>query len=239
MSEGKVAVPVASDEGRAAVGWLRSALSSATEIMPISQWIKRTTQRLSGKAPDWLMATWAAASSWDYLAASRTCPEIAGLFDSDDGKAAVRKYLEAHNSTSTLSALETLMGRVLNLHRKGILPVEKAMVVRQVLALAMIGRAPGGGQFAESARAVLGDGGHTDDLLTQYGITLEQGDEVRLRALDAALSGTAYGKWVDCRLDEAKRYIGIDTPVFQIHLSERTPQWEAFWGNIIKGGAGD
>jgi hypothetical protein len=40
-------------------------------------------------------------------------------------------------------------------------------------------------------------------------------------------------------MEEGKRYLGLDYPVFRIHFVERTPQWDALWENIIKGGTDD
>ena len=93
--------------------------------------------------------------------------------------------------------------------------------------------------FAEKAREILSDPENPNHPLVDYQIALERGDKDKLEKLDTILTGGRYGEWVACRLEEGKRYLGLDYPIFRIHFVERTPQWDALWENIIKGGTDD
>ena len=113
------------------------------------------------------------------------------------------------------------------------------MVIRQVSALALAECTEAGIEFAGKAREILSDPEKPNHILVDYQIALENGDREKLQALESVLVGGRYNEWVNARLDEAKRYMGLDYPIFEIHFGERTPQWDALWGNIIKGGSDD
>ena len=225
-----------SGEKRTAVGWLRSALSGALVVAPVSQRVRKPTQRLIGKAPDWIMAGWADATNLDLLHAYRACPDIASVLSSDAGKAAVQQYVEAHDAVATVNALEALVRTVLNLLNQGGLLVDGEMVIRHAFALAMAGFMPQGKQFAGAAKAILSNSESSNQLLIDYRTALQCGDKRRLRALDDALNSTAYSAWVAERLTETRCWLGLEPPRFCINYGERTPQWDTLWGNIIKGG---
>lgn len=236
MSTERDIIPITTEERKAAVGWLRSALSSALVVTPISQRVKRPTQRAIDRAPDWLMVAWAIASDMDLLSDHRLYLELADRIDSDLGKAWVRGYVDSHDVVAMVKALQALLRTVLNLWGRGTLPIDQETVQRQVLALAMAGFMPGAEQFAQAARAVLSDADHPGHLLVDYRIALEQGDKQKLRAIDDIMKNTAYDVWVAERLNEARRWLGVEPPHFNIIYGERTPQWDSLWGNIVKGG---
>ena len=107
-------------------------------------------------------------------------------------------------------------------------------VLCQVCALAWAGCTEAGTEFAGKAREILSDPESPNHVLIDYQIALERGDKDKLEKLDDILTGGRYGEWIDARLDEVKRYLGRDYPVFRINSVERTPQWDAFWENMIK-----
>lgn len=236
MCEEKGIISLTYGERKAAMSWLRGALSTTLEVTAVSQWVKRPTQRAIAKAPDWVLATWADATNLDFVNGYRACPEIASVMSSDMGRATVQQYVEAHDATVTVNDLGALVRTVLNLWGKGTLPIDKETVQRQVFALAMASFMPDAEQFAQAARAVLSDVDHPDHLLVDYRIALEQGDKQKLRALNGALKSTAYDVWVAERLTEARRWLGVEPPHFNIIYGERTLQWDSLWGNIVKGG---
>lgn len=236
MCEEKDMISLTYGERKAAVSWLRGAMSTALEATPVSQRVKRPTQRAIAKAPDWLMATWASASDLDLLIAHQLRPELADVIGSDIGKAWVQEYVESHDAVPMVNAMQALVRTVLHLWGRGKLPIDKETVQRQVFALAMASFMPDAKQFAQAARSILSDAYHPNHMLVDYRIALEQGDEQRLRAIDDILKNTAYDAWVASRLTEAKRWLGLEPPRFNISYGERTPQWDSLWGNIIKGG---
>jgi hypothetical protein len=110
---------------------------------------------------------------------------------------------------------------------------------KQVCAMALAGCNPEGVGFGESANDILSDAESPNHPLVDYHLALANGDTKKIEALDAALTGGRYGEWVDSRLEEAQRYLGLDYPIFRINFVERTPQWDALWEDIIKGGSND
>jgi hypothetical protein len=219
--------------------WLRDALTSALEVSPVSYQQKRKTARLLQRMPDWLMARWAESLNIDYMGGCAKYPDMAEKANSDTGSQLAQQYLEAHDAVPAGFCLDQLCRRVIKLAQGGRLPVDTDMVERQVCALAWAECTEDGIVFARKAREILGDPEKPNHILVDYQIALENGDREKLEVLESVLVGGRYNEWVNARLDEAKRYMGLDYPIFEIHFGERTPQWDALWGNIIKGGSDD
>ena len=185
------------------------------------------------------MASWAESLNIDYMGGCTKYPDMAEKANSDTGSDIAQQYLDSHDAMPAGFCLGQLCRRVIKLAQKGRLPVDTDMVERQVCALAWAECTEDGIVFAQKAREILDDPEKPNHILVDYQIALERGDREKLEALDGVLTGGRYGEWVNARLDEAKRYMGLDYPIFEIHFGERTPQWDALWGNIIKGGSDD
>jgi len=182
------------------------------------------------------MAKWAESVNIDYVGGWTACPEIVEKVKSEAGRNIAQQYLEAHDAVSVGLCLSQLGRSVLKRFREGRLPSDGDTVLRQVCALALAECTEAGIEFAGKAREILASLESPNHVLIDYQIALERGDKDKLEKLDAILTGGRYGEWVDARLDETKRYLGRDYPIFRINSVERTPQWDAFWENIIKGG---
>jgi len=61
-------------------------------------------------------------------------------------------------------------------------------------------------------------------------------DSSKIKALNDTLTGDRYGVWVAERLNEMKRYLGLEPPHFTVRTGERTPQWDLLWHKIFTGG---
>jgi len=232
-------LPTYNSERETGLTWLRDVLTSALEVSPVSYQQKKKTARLLQRVPDWFMASWAESLNIDYMGGCTKYPDMAEKAKSDTGSQLAQQYLEAHDAVPTGFCLDQLCRRVIKLAQGGRLPVDTDMVERQVCALAWTECTEDGIVFAQKAREILGDPEKPNHILIDYQIALERGDREKLEALDGVLTGGRYGEWVTARLEEGKRYMGLDYPIFEIHFGERTPQWDALWGNIIKGGSDD
>jgi len=219
--------------------WLRDVLTSALEVSPVSYQQEKKTSRLLSKMRDWMLVNWAEALSIDYVGGSSQYPALAEQAKSDTGRQLAQEYLDAHDAVHAGYCLDRLVRSVIKLAQEGRLPVDSSMVARQVCALALAECTEDGIGFAEKAREILGDPEKPNHILVNYQLALENGDKDKLEALAGVLTGGRYGEWINARLDEVKRYVGLDYPIFEIHFGERTPQWDALWGNIIKGGSDD
>ena len=226
-------LPTSNSEQETGLTWLRGALTSAVEVAPLSYQQKKKTAPLFQRLPDWLMAKWAESVNIDYVGGCNACPYIAQKVKSEAGRNIAQQYLEAHDAVSVGFCLSQLCRSVLKHTREGRLPVAADTVLRQVCALAWAGCTEAGIEFAGKAREILSGSESPNHVLIDYQIALEQGDKDKLEKLDSILTGGRYGEWVDARLDEVKRYLGRDYPIFRINSVERTPQWDAFWENII------
>jgi len=133
--------------------------------------------------------------------------------------------------------LGSIVQSVVKRSQIGRLPVQKDIVEREVCALALASYTPLGGEFYSNARCLLNDCDHPKHPLVEYQVALEGGQKSQLKTLDTYLTGGRYGKWLDERLEEVRRWLGLDTPRFHIRYSERTPEWDTLWRNIFTGGA--
>lgn len=229
-------LPISNSERTEGLAWLRDGLTAMLGVSPLSYQQKKKTARSLDKMPDWFMASWAEALNIDYVGGSSQCPGFAKRANSDTGRQLAQQYLEAHDAVPAGHCLDQLCRSVVRHAQEGRLPVDINMIERQVCALAWSGCTDEGLAFAEKAREILSDPAKPNHILIGYQIALERGDKDKLEKLDAILTGGRYGEWVDARLDEVKRYLGLDYPIFRVNFVERTPQWDALWENIIKGG---
>jgi len=219
--------------------WLRDVLNAMLEVSPVSYQQKKKTAPLLQRMPDWIMTSWAESLNIDYTAGCTRYPDMAEQAKSDTGRQLAQSYLETHDAVPAGFCLDQLCRSVIKRVRGGKLPVDSNMVERQVCALAWAECTKDGIAFAEKARDILSDADNPNHPIVDYQIALERGDKEKLEQLDTILTGGRYGEWVDSRLDEAKRYLGLDSPIFRINFVERTPQWDALWEDIIKGGNND
>ena len=232
-------LPTNTGERETGLAWTRGVLATALELSPVSYQQKKKTGRLLQRMPDWFMANWAESLNIDYMGGCTRYPDMAEKAKSDTGRDIAERYVDAHDAVHAGYCLDWLARSVVKLAQKGRLPVDANMLARQVAALAWAECTEDGIAFAQKAREILGDPAHPNHILVDYQIALENGDREKLQALESVLVGGRYNEWVNAGLDEAKRYMGLDYPVFEIHFGERTPQWDALWGNIIKGGSDD
>jgi hypothetical protein len=220
------------------LSWLREVLTSALEVSSVSYQQKKKASRLLNRMRDWILANWAEALNI-YTGGSSRYPALAEQAKSDTGRQIAEEYLDAHDAVPAGFALGRLARSVVNLAQEGRLPVDSDMVARQVCALAWAECTEDGMEFAGRAREILGNPEKPNHVLVDYQLALESGDKDKLEALDGVLTIGRYGGWVEARLEEAKRHLGLDQPIFEVHFGERNPQWDALWGNIIKGGIDD
>jgi len=221
------------------MSWLRSVLKSMLEISPLSYHQKQKTTRLLQKMPDWLMANWAGSLDIDHQKDSAECPEMPEAVKSDYFREQAQRYLESHDAVPAGFCLDQLCRRVIRLSQAGRLPFDADVVVRQVCALALAGCTKDGQDFVKAAGEVLEDSDNPNHPIVDYHLAFERGETDKLDQLDSLLTGGRYGAWIDARLDEARRYLGTDTPVFRLNAAERIPQWDALWEIILKGGDTD
>lgn len=229
-------LPTYNNEKEASLAWLRGALTSTLEVSPVSYQQKKKTAPLLHKLPDWLMAKWAESLNINYIGGCTAFPDISEKVKGDKGKNVTQQYLEAHDAVPAGFCLDQLVRSVVKRIREDKLPVDADIVKRQVFALALAECTVAGIEFIGKAREIMSNTEKPNHVLVDYQIALERGDKDKLEQLDALLTGDRYGEWVDIRLDELRRYLGQDYPVFRINFVERTPQWDALWENIIKGG---
>jgi len=232
-------LPTYNSERETGLAWLRDVLNAMLEVSPISYQQKKKTAPLLQRMPDWIMTSWAESLNIDYKGGCARYPDMAEKANSETGRQLAQQYLEAHDAVPAGHCLDQLCRSVIKRAQGGRLPVDTNMVERQVCALAWSGCTEDGIAFAKKARDILSEPENPNHILIDYQIALERGGKEKLEQLDTILTGGRYGEWVDSRLDEAKRYLGLDNPIFRISFVERTPQWDALWENIIKGGSND
>ncbi len=232
-------LPISNNERTERLAWLRDGLTAILGVSPLSYQQKKKTARFLDRMPDWFMASWAGSLNIDYVDGSSQFPGFAEQANSETGSNLAQQHLEAHDAVPAGHCLDQLARSVIKHAQGGRLPLDSSIIERQVCALAWAGCTDEGLAFAEKARETLGDPQKPNHPLVDYQIALERGDKEKLEKLDVILTGGRYGEWVACRLEEGKRYLGLDYPIFRIHFVERTPQWDALWENIIKGGTDD
>ena len=219
-----------------ALTWLRDVLTALLEVAPLSYQQKKKTGRFLNKMPDWLMARWADSLNIDYLGGRTRYPDMVQQAKSDAVRNLAQQYLEAHDAVAVGNCLEELGKSVVKHVQTEDLPVDFEMIEKQVCALALTGCNAKGAEFIENARDILSVEEIPNHPIVDYHLALEYGDRIKLEALDAALTGGRYGRWVAERLTEDKRFLGLEPPRFTIHLGERTPQWDLLWKKLFTGG---
>ena len=229
-------LPVSNSERAEALTWMREVLITMVEICPLSYRQKRQTSRYLNKIPDWLMASWAESLNIDYIGGRTRYPDMAQQAKSDTVRNLAQQYLEAQDAVPVGNCLEGLSKSVVRHAQADNLPTDYEAIERQVCALALAGCNAEGAEFAENARDILSDAEKANHPIVDYHLALEYGDKLKLEALDAALTGGRYGSWVAERLTEAKRFLGLEPPRFNIRYGERTPQWDLLWKKLFTGG---
>lgn len=232
-------LPTYNSERAEGLAWLRGVFTSAMEVSPLSYQQKKKATRLVSRIPDWFMASCAESFNIDYVGGHTMCPDMAEQVKGESGRDIAQGYLEAHDAVPAGFCLDQLARSVIKRAQGGRLPLDAVMVERQVCALALAECTEDGIVFAGKAREILCDAENPNHIIVDYQIALERSYKEKLEKLDTILTGGRYGEWVDSRLDEAKRYLGLDYPIFRINFVERTPQWDALWEDIIKGGSND
>jgi hypothetical protein len=219
-----------------AIRWLCEVLSAIVDNTVLPQRIKQKTARLIRCLPDWYLSRWAAALNIDFMKGYREYPDLAGKAGTDEGKGIMQRYLDGNNAAVMIDSLKKLVADAVRLNSDGRLPCEGGTVERQVCALALNTCTEEGNDFARAAENILGGTVEPGRLLEEYRLALERADKEKTDRLHAVLNGHPYGKWVTERLDEAKRWLGLDEPVVRIKRGPRTPLWELFWQEFFTGG---
>ena len=235
----KSELPTYNSERDTGLTWLRGVLTSGLEVCPLSYQQKKKATSLVSRIPDWFMASCAESCHIDYVGGYTTYPDMAKRVNGEACRDIAQQYLEAHDAVPAGFCLDQLARSAIKHARGDRLPVDADMVVRQVCALALSECTEDGIEFAGKAREILSDSENPNHILVDYQIALERGEKEKLEQLDSILTGGRYGEWVNSRIDEAKRYLGLDYPIFRLNFVERTPQWDALWEDIIKGGSND
>jgi len=227
------------DNGRLATRWLRRVLTAILDVAPLPDWAKQRTASALRRLPDWYVDRWAGALSIGYLNGYHAYPDLAEKADTGIGREIINGYLETYGVPVAITSLRCLVSNVMKLQRTGKLPLPEEIIQRQVCALAWSACTPDGMEFAQKARTILDRNEPGSHILDDYRIALERSETDRLQRLDNVLSSIPYGTWVTERLDEAKRWLGVDTLQVRIQYGQRTPLWELLWQDLFTGGAHD
>lgn len=214
-------------------------LTAILDVAPLPDWAKQRTASALRRLPHWYVDRWAGALSIDYLNDHKAYPDLAEKADTSIGRDIINGYLEAHNVLVAITSLRHLVSSVMKLQRTGKLPLPEEVIERQVCALAWSACTSDGMEFAHKARTTLGRDEPGNHIFDDYRIALEHSETERLERLDNVLSSIPYGKWVTERLEEAKRWLGVDTLKVRIQYGQRTPLWELLWQDLFTGGAYD
>ncbi len=223
------------DNRRLAIRWLREVLAAIVDNSEVTQRIKQKAASLIRRLPDWYLARWATALNIDFMKGYREYPDLAGKAGTDDGRDIVQRYLDENDAAVMMDSLKKLVNEVMKLNSEGKLPSNAITIERQVCALALAACTEEGKQFVRYAGNILGDS-ESECLLNACRSALEMAEKEKTDRLDAVLNGHPYGKWVTERLDEAKRWLGLDEPIVRIKHGPRTPLWESFWQEFFTGG---
>ncbi len=218
------------------LAWLRSVLTAMLEVSPLSCQQKKETSRFLQRMPDWLLTTWASALNIDYANGYKQYPDITGQVKSDTGRQLAQQYLESHDAVATANVLDELVRAIIKQANENSLPVDNERVESQICALALAGCTHEGSEYIKSAGNILDITESSNHPLVNYHLALVNRDNKKFDALDAALAGGRYGNWVQERITEVKRFLGLEPPHFNIHHGERSPQWDLLWQRIFTGG---
>jgi hypothetical protein len=205
------------------------------KVSPLSYQQKKKTSRLVQKMPNWLLANWAGSLNIDYAGGCSTYPDI----ENRQGKELAQAFLEQHDAVAVGNCIEDLGQSVVKHAQKEDLPIDSQMVIRHVCALALSNCTEDGLEFLEQVSIILCDKEDSNHPIVEYHLALTRGDVAKLEKLDDILAGGRYSEWVNTRIDEVKRYLGVDSPIVRLNFVERTPQWDALWESIVKGGDTD
>jgi len=212
-----------------AIRWLREVLAAIVDNAVLPQRIKQKAASLIRRLPDWYLSRWATALNIDFMKGYGEYPDLAGKAGSDEGKDFIQRYLDENNVAVMMESLKKLVKELVRLNNEGRLPGDANTVERQVCALALAACTEEGKEFTDSMQPWFP--------LDEYRATLEAGDREKTVGLDAILNGHSYGEWVTQRIEEVKRWLGVDEPVVIIKHGPRTPLWESFWREFFTGGA--
>ncbi len=217
-----------------ALEWLRKGLMAITEVMPLPQRRKKQTSRLIRGMPDWLLAKWAETLKIDYLNWSKICPLMAEEVCNPAGEQAIKEYADKHDVVGTANHAEDLVDTVMRAQEGAL--AEPENIQKQIAALFWADSTPDGAEFTRHARIILGNPEKPSHVLVDYRMAFENGSLEKLEGLEQALAGGHYGGWVEERLIETKRYLGLEPPHFHVYYGERTPQWDQLWQRVFTGG---
>jgi len=229
-------VEAATNSRQSAIRWLREVLAAIVDNAVLPQRIKQKAASLIRRLPDWYLSRWAAALNIDFMKGYRDYSDLAGKAGSDEGKDFIQRYLDENNVAVMMESLKKLVKELVRLNNEGRLPCDAETIERQVCALALNACTKEGKQFARSAEDILGEPAEPGRLLEEYRLALERADREKTDRLDGVLNGHPYGKWASDRLEEVKRWLGIDEPIVHIKRGPRTPLWESFWHEFFTGG---
>ena len=229
-------LPTYIDEREAGVAWLKGVLGAILEVAPLSYKQKKVSVSFLNKMPEWLMAKWADSLNIDYAGGCTMYPNMAEQAHNDTGKYLVQQYLESRDAVLVGHGLEQLIRTVTRQINEGTLPEGREIIEKQVCALALAGCNAEGGHFNESASGILNDTENPNHPLIEYQRALMSEDSSKIEALNETLTGDRYSDWVVERLNEMKRYLGLEPPHFTVRTGERTPQWDLLWQKIFIGG---
>ncbi|POZ58428.1 hypothetical protein C1O63_1475 [Dehalococcoides mccartyi] len=229
-------LPTYIKEGKKEIDWLRGVLNAILEVAPLSYKQKRKTVSFLNRMPDWLLVKWADVLNIDYAGGCAMYPYMVEMAENDTGKSIVQHYLEIHNAVPAANVLGDLAGDIHKRAKEDNLPTVYEIVEKQVCALALAEYTAEGTDFAGDASVILNNAESQDHPIINYHRALLKRDTEKIKALDAALAGGRYGIWVTERVNEYKRYLGLEPPHCTIRTGKRTPQWDLLWQRIFTGG---
>jgi hypothetical protein len=155
---------------------------------------------------------------------------------SETSKQLAQQYLESHDTLATTNVLDGLVLAVIKQANENSLTMDNGGVESQICALALAGCIDEGTEYIKSAGYILNNTENPNHPLGSYHPALGNKDTEKIDALDAALAGGRYGNWVNERITEVKRFLGLEPPHFSIHHGERFPQWDLLCQSIFTGG---
>ena len=227
---------VYNSEGKESLTWLRNTLTAMLEVCPLSYQQKKETSRFLQRMPDWLMTTWANALNINYTNGFKQYPDMAEQAKSETGRQLAQQYLESHDAVATANVLDTLVRAVIKQANENSLPMDNERVESQICALSLAGCTDESKEYIKNAVDILNNTENPNHPLVNYHLVLANKDTKKIDTLDTTLAGGRYGNWVMERITEVKRFLGLESPHFNIHHGERSPQWDLLWQRIFTGG---